>query len=257
MANAVDAALRRVSLLIPDMVIHAAFGTDRNKEFYIREHVLYDVVKFDVSLLGGKLEDVKLQEHWLEQDDRNDITIIRIPPEAIARREIIDFVEIVEKTQLAGYGTALPAQGYQPTTSGRLRAVGDYYSMRVFGNDQYVPDAPRCRLREGLLTVSPRLYLSANTRARVRLSMDSEISDMNTASVLPFVKVMTLATKMTLWNRLINKGLKLDSRVHELISDWNPEGLVDEYNEALVAFINSMNQDPDQFLSTLHAMYGS
>jgi len=132
----------------------------------------------------------------------------------------------------------------------------DAYATKVFGMDQYLPPSERCTLRDGLLIVEPRLYTTQEIYARIRVGYDSEITNLTTVSFEPFIQVFLLATKMCLWRTLIDKGLSIESRIHELISDWNPESLQETYTEALRKFTASVNFDPDHAIPMWAAQYG-
>ena len=270
MNNALDIALSRVLINIPRELLNLTFAVREPYEKtypleqMILEKVVRGIIRKDVNLYGGKAKKIVLLPEYREKMDWNRaddymftgmFSLYRIPPSEREGQAIVD----VEGLMYRGNFSA----GHAPYTAGWTGGATEIMlgATVIDSHTGYSsPPRPDVTLLSGdLVRLSPSQHGDVVWVMQCRIGMDQDFTNMNTQAIPIFTELVTVATKMYCYNKLIvevdkafvESGYELSS--FKMILDTYADSF-DRYKELMQEFSGALQMDPDRIRPLLRYM---
>jgi len=215
--NAINKAINDVKYFIPREILDKAF-IDRSYSYFntentnideqIRQKVIKQRVIVDTNLVGGKQAVIPLSGLKLETFD-NLTTIVHVPKVVTNNRTILSVLDVafisaaMLNQQAGGYGAmqaSNPVDG-QALDNGALMSAMTAV-MNAGGKLPVVSTADAELVGENTVMIRG-VTLVQNMFLRCMLSNDEELNDIHPRSIIDFSKLVELAVKSYIYNKLI------------------------------------------------------
>lgn len=215
--NAINKAINDLKYTIPREILDKAF-IDRSFHYFntensnvdeqIRQRVIKPRVLIDTSLVGGKQAVIPLSGLRLETFD-NLTTIVHVPKSVTNNRSIMSVLDVafisaaMLNQQAGGYGSM---QAPNPVDNGAtdngalMSAMASV--MNSGGKIPIVSTADAELVGENTVMIRG-VTLVQNMFLRCMLANDDELNDIHPKSIIDFSKLVELAVKSYIYNKLI------------------------------------------------------
>lgn len=271
MKNVIGELINDLYRKVPNEILREAFFEElkstRTLDAIIKEKIIISIVLSNCNLYAGKMKMITLYADYGKHiDDSNVYTlatsgnfgIYHIPEEAREGRPISAILDI-------SYPTTMALMGSYPNVgiTGRSVTNGMDQMLSSFTHEPaYItPTAILLDGDSGLIQLSPPGSVHIDWMLSCLLSFDDEFSNIGLNMINPLKKLVELATKGYVYNKLIIKmnqgyiqgGLQLES-IRSIIESYSDADA--QFDEALLRFRGSSVFSPQLFQSYLSLLTG-
>lgn len=260
MLSPIKRALSDIHATIPNTILEAAFNPNADYRISLDQAIVNQVilarVKDAVSVRGGRVMDIVLQQRWAHHTvsptpfavgTTGTFSSFVIPPEA---RENRDINAILGIHLLTAMGTGSQNAMYSNLTLGGVTLAGLGHQALQAQTARNVIALPTPELKDGnVVVLNPPQNNFAPWTVTVRLSYDDNFSNMPGALLEPFSKVVLAAVKTYIYTQLM---IKIESNavirgaeigvIKQIVDRYADAD--QEYHEALLAMGGAEMFDP-------------
>ena len=269
MIDAVRSALTHIYNVIPMPILEATFKPyeyNTSIDNLILSKVLLARVRDDISLRGGKILKIILNQNWCEYTSSpspyalgisGSYTVFTIPPEARDNRDISCVLSVRFPYTL---GTSNSCSFYNNNTikGNTLSGLACAALQAQTGANQL--STPQAYVLPGnVIKLDPPQYNFVPWQVTTRLIYDDNFSGMDVSSIRPFCLLAEYATKAYIYTNLIMliesnmvvKGAELGI-VKDIVSGYQDAN--EKYEEQLIAMGGAQLYEPDRLRNILLRM---
>ena len=269
MIDAVRQALTHIYSVVPNPILEAAFKpyeANASLDNLILSKVLLARVRDDISLRGGKILKIILNQNWCKYTSSPSpyalgisgaYTVFHIPPEARDSRDISCILGVRFPYTL---GTSNSCSFYNNNTikGNTLSGLACAALQSQTGANQL--STPQAMVMPGnIIKLDPPQYNFVPWQVTTRLRYDDNFSGMDVSSIRPFCQLCEYAVKayiyvnliMLIESNMVVKGAELGV-IKDIVSRY--EDANDKYEEQLIAMGGSQIYEPDRLRNILLRM---
>lgn len=269
MIGAVERALTHIYSIIPTEILEAAFKPyeyNLSLDSLIVSKILLGRVRDDISLRGGKILKIILNQNWCEYTSSPSpyalgqsgaYTVFCVPPEARDNRDISCVLGVRFPYTL---GTSNSCSFYNNDTikGNTLSGLACAALQAQTGANQL--STPNAYVLPGnMIKLDPPQYNFVPWQVTTRLVYDDNFSGMDVSSIRPFCLLCEYATKAYIYTNLIVsiesnlvvKGVELGI-IKDTVSGYQDAN--EKYEEQLIAMGGAQMYEPDRLRNILLRM---